>query len=130
MKTLQSVVDVQSNYQGQCFTALLTGQEFWLVVDKGFLPVSMVMGQCIYAMGSMNHLINTARGNLHGEVKEFSEFMRQARAVALARMQFEADELGADGVIGITMDVKYLHNDEWMQVSAIGTAVRYVGPGS
>jgi uncharacterized protein YbjQ (UPF0145 family) len=130
MKTLQSVVDVQSNYQGQCFTALLTGQEFWLVVDKGFLPVSMVMGQCIYAMGSMNHLINTARGNLHGEVKEFSEFMRQARAVALARMQFEADELEADGVIGITMDVKYLHNDEWMQVSAIGTAVRYVGPGS
>ena len=130
MKTLQSVIDVQSNYQGQCFTALLTGQEFWLVVDKGFLPVSMVMGQCIYAMGSMNHLINTARGNLHGEVKEFSEFMRQARAVALARMQFEADELGADGVIGITMDVKYLHNDEWMQVSAIGTAVRYVGPGS
>ena len=127
MKTLQSVMDVQSNYQGQGFTALLTGQEFWLIVDKGFLPVSMVMGQCIYAMGSVNHLINTAKGNLHGEVKEFSELMRQARALALARMQFEADELGADGVIGITWEVKYLDNNEWMQVSMLGTAVRYVG---
>jgi hypothetical protein len=92
MKTLQSVMDVQSNYQGECFTALLTGQDFWLVLDRGFLPVSMVMGQCIYAIGSLHHLINTARGNFHGEVKEFSEFMHEARTLALARMQFEADQ--------------------------------------
>jgi uncharacterized protein YbjQ (UPF0145 family) len=129
MKALQSVMDVQSSYQGQSFTALLTGQEFWLVLDRGFFPVSMVMGHCIYAMGSMNHLVNTAKGNMHGEVKEFSEFMHQARSVALARMQFEADQLGADGVVGINMDVKYLHNNEWMQVIATGTAVRYVGTG-
>ena len=129
MKTLQSMIDVQSNYQGQRFTALLTGQEFWLVLDRGFLPVSMVMGQCIYAMGSLNHRVNTAKGNFRGEVREFSEFMHEAHALALARMQFEADELGADGVISITIEVKYLHNDEWMQVSATGTAIRYVGTG-
>ena len=129
MKTLQSVMDVQSNYQGQSFTALLTGQEFWLVLDRGFLPVSMVMGHCIYAIGSMNQLVNTAKGNFHGEVREYSEFMHQARALALARMQFEADELGADGIVGINMEVKYLHNNEWMQVMATGTAVRYVGTG-
>jgi len=122
-------MDVQADYRGRAFTALLTAHEFWLVLNKGFQPLGMVMGECMYAMGSLTRLVSTAKGNLPGEVKAYTDFMHYARVVALARMQFQADELGADGVIGITMEVKYLHNDEWMQVSATGTAVRYVGTG-
>ena len=125
----RSVMDVQADYRGQAFTAPLTTHEFWLALNKGFQPLGMVMGHCMYAVGSLTRLMSTAKGQVPGEVKAYTEFLRHARAVAVARAQFEADELGADGVIGITMEVKYLHNNEWMQVSAIGTAVRYVGPG-
>ncbi|TMC15848.1 MAG: heavy metal-binding domain-containing protein [Chloroflexi bacterium] len=55
--------------------------------------------------------------------------MYQARELALGRLQFEADQLGADGVIGVDIKVEYLHNGEWMEVTAVGTAVRYVGSG-
>jgi uncharacterized protein YbjQ (UPF0145 family) len=55
--------------------------------------------------------------------------MYQARELALSRMQFEADQLGADGVIGVDIKIEFLHNSEWMEVTAIGTAVRWVGSG-
>jgi hypothetical protein len=42
----QNVMDVEANYRGQAFTSDLSGQEFWLIVDKGFLPVGVVMGNC------------------------------------------------------------------------------------
>ena len=35
-----------------------------------------------------------------------------------------------DGVIGVDIKVEFLHNNEWMEVTAIGTAVRWVGSGS
>ena len=55
--------------------------------------------------------------------------MYQARELALSRMQFEADQLGADWVIGVDIKVVFLHNSEWMEVTAIGTAIRWVGSG-
>jgi hypothetical protein len=44
-------------------------------------------------------------------------------------MQYEADQLNADGVIGVKLEVEFMHNNEWMEVTAIGTAVRFVGGG-
>src|SRR5437879_5547909 len=121
------VMEVQMNYRVQAFTADLTAHEFWLALNKGFQPLGIVTGYCTYAMGSLTRLMSTAKGQVSGEVKVYTEFLRHARAVALARAQFQADRLGADGVIGIDMEVKYLHHDEWMQVTVSGTAVRYVG---
>lgn len=122
----QHVLDVQLGYHGQAFTSDLSGQEFWLVIDKGFLPVGVVMGNCVYSMGALHHLVSNAKGTLRGELKEYSEAMYQARGIALARMQFEADQLGADGIIGVDLKTEMLHDDEWMEVTALGTAVRYI----
>ncbi len=128
MQRPHSVMEVQADYRGHAFTAPLTAHDFWLVLNKGLQPLGMVMGHCLYAMGSLTHAIAIAKGQVPSEVKAYTEFMHHARAVALARLQFEADELGADGVIGVDIEVNYLHNDEWMQVTATGTAVRYTGP--
>ena len=35
------------------FTSDLTGQEFWLVIDKGYTPLGLVLGNCVYSMGAM-----------------------------------------------------------------------------
>ncbi|MBO0778162.1 MAG: heavy metal-binding domain-containing protein [Ktedonobacteraceae bacterium] len=122
-------MDVRPGYRGRAFTSDLSGQEFWLVIDKGFQPLGMVMGNCIYSMGAIRNWLVGIRANFQGELKEYSELMYQARELALSRMQFEADQLGADGVIGVDIKVEFLHNNEWMEVTAIGTAVRYVGHG-
>src|SRR5205085_296133 len=82
----------------------LTGQEFWLVVDKGFQPMGLVMGNCIYSMGAVKNWLVGIKSGFQGELKEYSQLMYQARELALSRLQFEADQLGADGVIGV--DIK------------------------
>jgi uncharacterized protein YbjQ (UPF0145 family) len=125
----KNAMDIKPGYRGRAFTSDLTGQEFWLVVDKGFQPMGMVVGNCIYSMGAVRNWIVGIKGNFQGELKEYSELMYQARELAISRMQFEADQLGADGVIGADIKVEFMHNNEWMEVTAIGTAIRYVGSG-
>jgi uncharacterized protein YbjQ (UPF0145 family) len=129
MSAPRNAMEVRPGYRGRAFTSDLSGQEFWLVVDKGFQPLGLVLGNCIYSMGAVRNWLVGIKGNFQGELKEYSELMYQARELALARMQYEADQLSADGVIGVDIKVDFLHNNEWMEVTAIGTAIRYVGSG-
>jgi len=125
----RNAMDIRPGYRGRAFTSDLTGQEFWLVVDKGFQPMGLVIGNCIYSMGAVRNWLVGVKSTFQGELKEYSELMYQARELALSRMQFEADQLGADGVIGVDIKVEFMHNSEWMEVTAIGTAIRWVGSG-
>ena len=129
MANPRNAMEVQAGYRGRAFTSDLSGQAFWLVVDKGFQPMGMVVGNCVYSMGAIRNWLVGIKGNFQGELKEYSQLMYQARELALARMQFEADQLGADGVIGVELNIELMHNNEWMEVTAIGTAVRYIGSG-
>ena len=119
----RNAMEVQANYRGRAFTSDLSGQEFWLVVDKGFQPMGLVVGNCVYSMGAIRNWLVGVKGNFQGELKEYSQLMYQARELAIARMQFEADQLGADGVIGVEIKIEFMHNNEWMEVTAIGTPV-------
>jgi uncharacterized protein YbjQ (UPF0145 family) len=125
----RNAMEVRPGYRGRAFTSDLSGQEFWLVVDKGFQPLGLVMGNCVYSMGAMRNWLVGIKGNFQGELREYSELMYQARELALARMQFEADQLNADGVIGVDIKVEFMHNGEWMEVTATGTAIRHVASG-
>src|SRR6202165_3614659 len=125
----RNAMDVRPGYRGATSASYRRGQEFWLVVDKGFQPMGLVMGNCIYSMGAVRNWLVGIKSNFQGELKEYSELMYQARELALSRMQFEADQLGADGVIGVDIKVDFMHNNEWMEVTAMGTAVRWVGGG-
>lgn len=111
----------------RAFTSDLSGQEFWLVTDKGYTPLGLVLGNCVYSMGAFGGWLANIKGNFKGEVQEVSRLMYDARELALSRMQAEADALGADGVIGVDLKIEYMHNGEWMEVTAIGTAVKYTG---
>jgi len=125
----RNAMDIKPGYRGRAFTSDLSGQEFWLVVDKGFQPMGLVMGNCIYSMGAVRNWLVGVKGNFQGELKEYSQLMYQARELALSRMQFEADQLSADGVIGVDIKVEFMHNNEWMEVTAIGMTVSswYIG---
>jgi len=109
------------------FTSDLTGQEFWLVIDKGYTPLGLVLGNCVYSMGAMGGFLAGIKGATGGEVGQYSKLMYDARELALQRMQAEAARLGADGVIGVDLKIEYMHGGEWMEITAVGTAVKYTG---
>lgn len=112
------------------FTSDLSGQEFWLVVDKGYIPVGLVLGNSVFSMGALRSFVTGVRTAFRGELKELSQLMYDARELALKRMKEEADRLGADGVVGVDVRITESHGGEIMEVTAVGTAIRYVGrPG-
>ena len=52
--------------------------------------------------------------------------MYTARELAMTRMEEEADQLGADGIVGVRLDVgRYEWGRDLAEFIAIGTAVRH-----
>jgi len=94
--------------------------EFLLVKEAGFHPLGFVMGSSIYHIG-----LQTRKWGESQELTKLTEAMYTARELAMTRMEEEAEELGADGVVGVRLDVNYY---EWGSDSAefiaFGTAVK------
>jgi len=127
MERLHYFINPDSDYQGYAFTAELNGEDFWLANDRDFQPLGLIRGHCIYAVGKVHNIVNMAKGTLHGELREYADIMYKAREQAFSRLRAQADELGADGIIGVVMKATFLHNHEWFEILGSGTAVRYVG---
>ncbi|MCY0887081.1 MAG: YbjQ family protein [Alicyclobacillaceae bacterium] len=114
--------EIESNRHGGPFTSDLTGQEFWLVMDRGYVPVGFVLGNSVFSMGVSGGIATALRGLARGELKEYTQLMYDARELALARMKREAENLGADGIVGVNLEIS--HHGDIMEVTATGTAVR------
>jgi uncharacterized protein YbjQ (UPF0145 family) len=102
------------------FTSDLSVNEFLLVEDAGFEPLGLVLGSSIYHVG-----IQVVRWTASQELDVLTRAMYHARELAMARMEAEATELGADGIVGVRLDIRFY---EWgnnlAEFLAIGTAVR------
>src|SRR5690348_8566229 len=102
------------------FTSDLSVNEFLLVRRTGFDPVGLVVGSSIYHIG-----LQTANWSQNQELTVLSQAMYQARELAMSRMEEEADALGADGIVGVRLDVgRYEWGENLAEFIAIGTAVR------
>ncbi len=111
---------IQEALRDQLFTSDLSVNEFLLVKETGFHPVGFVMGSSIYHIG-----IQTRKWGTSQELTKLSEAMYTARELAMTRMEKEADELGADGVVGVRLDVNYYEwGNDSAEFMAVGTAVK------
>ncbi|MDE3070562.1 MAG: heavy metal-binding domain-containing protein [Acidobacteriota bacterium] len=103
------------------FTSDLSVNEFLLIKQAGFDPVGLVVGSSIYHIG-----IQMAGWKRSQELTVLSEAMYGARQLAMTRMEEEADQLGADGVVGVRLDIgRYEWGQDMAEFIAIGTAVRH-----
>ena len=111
--------------KNQVFTSDLSTSDFWLLLDKGYMPVGLVMGNSVYSMGFVGGVGSSLKGMAKGEIPQITELMYNARELALGRMKDEAEKLGADGVVEVKLNVIPMGN--WMEITAIGTAIKYTG---
>jgi uncharacterized protein YbjQ (UPF0145 family) len=108
------------NKQG-LFTSDLSVNEFLLIRQAGFDPVGLVVGSSIYHIG-----IQLAGWKKSQELSVLSQAMYEARQLAMTRMEEEADQLGADGVVGVRLDIgRYEWGQDMAEFIAIGTAVKH-----
>src|SRR5690348_10473874 len=105
------------------FTSDLTVSEFLLVKEAGFDPLGLVVGSSIFHIG-----FQQSRWSQSQEMTVLSEAMYTARELAMTRMEEEADQLGADGIVGVRLDVgRYEWGENMAEFIAIGTAIRHRG---
>jgi uncharacterized protein YbjQ (UPF0145 family) len=103
------------------FTSDLSVNEFLLVEDAGFEPLGLVLGSSIYHVG-----IQVVRWTASQELDVLTRAMYHARELAMARMEAEAAELGADGIVGVRLDIRFY---EWGNNLAEFVAIRPQRPG-
>jgi uncharacterized protein YbjQ (UPF0145 family) len=110
---------------GRPFTSDLSGQDFWTLLQAGYAPLGMVMGVCVYhvAHRTLGNLLTNLGRNV--EIPQFTQALYDARELAMARMQHEAEQLDAEGIVGVELTQR---NHSWgshtTEFFAIGTAVR------
>jgi uncharacterized protein YbjQ (UPF0145 family) len=107
--------------RGGLFTSDLSVNEFLLVKEAGFDPLGLVVGSSIYHIG-----FQQSAWNQNQEMTVLSQAMYKARELAMTRMEEEADQLGADGVVGVRLDIgRYEWGANLAEFIAIGTAVKH-----
>jgi uncharacterized protein YbjQ (UPF0145 family) len=88
-----------------------------LVEEVGFEPVEFVLGTTYFHTGWAPSVWSQ-----NMELGNASEMMRTARIVAMDRMRSHAEALGADGIVGMRLEIEREgYNAEF---TAYGTAVR------
>jgi uncharacterized protein YbjQ (UPF0145 family) len=113
------------NNKGMPFTSDLSGQDFWTLIRAGYAPLGMVMGSCVYHIAHQR--LGSKMGNVgrNVELEQFTQALYDARELAMSRMQAEAEELAAEGIVGVQLRQ---HSHTWgshtTEFFAIGTAVR------
>lgn len=122
---------------GKPFQSDLSGQDFWTLLHAGYRPVGMVMGNCVYYVAPQSPGWGAPAWGQQGgwgqgggypnqnmELVGPTQAFYDARELAMERMQVEAEALGAEGIVGVTVDES---NHTWgvnvLEFSAIGTAV-------
>jgi uncharacterized protein YbjQ (UPF0145 family) len=110
------------------FLSALSGQELWTLKQAGYRPLGLVIGECVYyKVGSIANAFNYGT---NWERPDYTQALYNARALAMGRMEAEARALGAQGVVGVTMDI-FQHRGEdsanatdmFCHFLVIGTAV-------
>ena len=110
---------------GKPFTSDLSGQDFWVLTQTGYAPLALVMGNCVYhvAHQSVARWIGNLGTNV--ELPNFTQALYEARELAMERMQQEAEQVGAQGIVGVDIEEKsHVWGSHTIEFLAIGTAVR------
>jgi uncharacterized protein YbjQ (UPF0145 family) len=130
------------NAQNKPFQSDLTGQDFWTLLRSGYRPVGFVMGNCVYyvrpeAIGSWWGSTSGATGG-NCELLDYTHALYDARELAIERLQAEAEDLRAEGIVGVTVEEKQhswqgfgatrganaaASNGELIEFFVVGTAV-------
>ena len=105
------------------FSSHLNGQDFYLLLKAGYMPVQVVMGSCVYYVRTRNFATMTNMQNM--EIEAYTRALYDARERAMDRMQKEAVACGADGVVGVTVEEssRGWGGSHTIEFFAMGTAI-------
>jgi uncharacterized protein YbjQ (UPF0145 family) len=115
------------NKRGRPFTSDLTGQDFYILLRSGYRPLGMVMGNCVYHVAQQGFMSYMRTFSQNVELTQYTQALYDSRELAMERMQREAEELGAKGIVGANIHEKtHAWGPQVIEFFAIGTAVEEI----
>ena len=108
-------------------TSDMTCEEMWNLASMGYMPLKLVLGTAVYALGVIGGLKAMFKSFTRGEISDLTSLIYDAREHAIGLLKAEAAAIGADDVVGIKTHIhEYGSLIEFM---AVGTAVKKL-PGA
>jgi uncharacterized protein YbjQ (UPF0145 family) len=86
--------------------------------------LGVVTGEAILGANIVRDLFAGIRDIVGGRAGAYEEELRKAREIAMEELATEAQQLGADAVVGIDLDYETVGQGSMLMVTASGTAVR------
>jgi uncharacterized protein YbjQ (UPF0145 family) len=84
----------------------------------------MVMGSCVYHVAHRGMLRTLGQIGQNVELPNYTQALYDARELAMQRMQTEAQELSAKGIVGVSLEEKsHGWGSHIIEFFAIGTAI-------
>jgi uncharacterized protein YbjQ (UPF0145 family) len=109
---------------GRPFTSDLSGQDFYTLLSAGYRPLGLVMGTCVYHVAHQGLGTWLSRVGRNVEMTNYTQALYDARELAMARMQHEAEELEAEGIVAVNLtEGSHGWNSHVIEYFALGTAV-------
>ena len=110
---------------GRAFTSDLSAQDFFRLLAAGAVPVAFVLGTCVYHIAHQSVMQTLRQAGQNQEMVQFTQGIYEARELALSRMQDEATEASASGIVGVDVKVSnHVWGEHATEFFATGTAVR------
>jgi uncharacterized protein YbjQ (UPF0145 family) len=109
-------------YSDNPVTSDLTCEEMWNLANMGFLPLKLVMGTAVYSLGAAGGILSWFKSFARGEISDLTSLIYDAREHAIGLIRDEADDIGADDVVGIKTHIHEMGS--LIEFMAIGTAVK------
>ena len=95
------------------------------IAGKNLEMIGMVQGNIVRTKDFGKAMLAGFRALAGGEIKIFTDLLNEARAIAIGRMQEQAQAYGADAIVAVRMTTCSVM-DGSSEVTAYGTAVKFV----
>src|ERR1700761_6006322 len=110
---------------GRPFTSDLSAQDFFRLLAAGAVPVAFVLGTCVYHIAHQSAMQALRQAGQNQEMVQFTQGVYDARELALSRMQAEAAQARAGGIVGVNVAVSnHVWGEHATEFLATGTAIR------
>ncbi len=110
---------------GRAFTSDLSAQDFFRLLAAGAVPVAFVLGTCVYHIAHQSAMQALRQAGQNQEMVQFTQGVYDARELALSRMQAEAAQAQASGIVGVGVAVSnHVWGEHATEFLATGTAIR------
>jgi uncharacterized protein YbjQ (UPF0145 family) len=113
---------------GQPFTSHLDVKDFYQLLTVGWFPVAFVLGVCVYHVGVQGFRQTMRQAFVNAELPQWTQAFYDAREIAMARLQAEAERAGAGGVVGVSsVTSEWVWGGHTLEFFVSGTGVRRIG---